>query len=414
MLKLSFTGDLLCYAIQNKASQTDKWEYDYKSIFEPVSNQLRDCDYLVGSLETPLAEASWGYTKLPTNFNTPHQFARDAKDAGFSLLTTGNNHCLDRGLIGLKNTIRVLDYYKLDHTGTYLTKEDSENILVKDFNGVKVAFLSYTYGTNSRSNKHVLSEEEEFHVDLFRKQDVARVVKRSLFRRICSKIKFLVKKRYIRIFGTKVPSHTSVPRVIIDSVNKDEINNPDNSKYVSKFISKIKEAQRQADLVVLCMHSGGQFNFNEGVGEYTKFIVDLALSNGVNIVVGNHTHCAMPAILKDSRTFVAYALGNFCFTPKDGYYVDGVYADYSILLNLHIDEQLKEIADVTFSVLKSVRNSDDSSSVHSVYDLYQSETDSEQKRLLEIENQAVVNKFIGRESGELAVMSEYNFKSFNS
>lgn len=34
------------------------------------------------------------------------------------------------------------------HTGTYKEETDSEEIVVKDVNGIKFAFLSYTYGTN--------------------------------------------------------------------------------------------------------------------------------------------------------------------------------------------------------------------------------------------------------------------------
>ena len=52
---------------------------------------------------------------------------------------------------GLDNTLNVLDSAGLDHVGTYRTQEERDanhGIVVKDLNGIKIAFLSYTYGTN--------------------------------------------------------------------------------------------------------------------------------------------------------------------------------------------------------------------------------------------------------------------------
>lgn len=49
---------------------------------------------------------------------------------------------------GLCSTIDVLDESDISHTGTYQTEEDSNTILYKYVKGVKIAFLSYTYGTN--------------------------------------------------------------------------------------------------------------------------------------------------------------------------------------------------------------------------------------------------------------------------
>ena len=44
--------------------------------------------------------------------------------------------------------IDVLDENGISHMGTYASEEDSKEILVKDVNGIKIAMLAYTYGTN--------------------------------------------------------------------------------------------------------------------------------------------------------------------------------------------------------------------------------------------------------------------------
>ncbi|MBR4935106.1 MAG: CapA family protein, partial [Anaerotignum sp.] len=81
-------------------------------------------------------------------FNTPDSFLDAVKDAGFNLLTTANNHSMDTGRNGVIRTLDKLDEYGIEHFGTYRTQEDRDTIFYKDVNGIRFAFLSYTYGTN--------------------------------------------------------------------------------------------------------------------------------------------------------------------------------------------------------------------------------------------------------------------------
>lgn len=46
------------------------------------------------------------------------------------------------------STLEELDKAGIDHMGTYATEEDSKEYLIKDVKGIKMAFLTYTYGTN--------------------------------------------------------------------------------------------------------------------------------------------------------------------------------------------------------------------------------------------------------------------------
>lgn len=400
VVKLTFTGDILCYAIQNKISKIGEDSYDYDGVFSRIIGLLDQSDYVCGSLETPLAGRDLGYTESPINFNTPSSFAGALKKAGIDMVTTANNHCLDRGVVGLQRTIKVLEENGIEYTGTYLTREDSYVIFVKNVGGVKISFLSYTYGTNSLSNKHFLEGDEIYLVDLLKKQDRIVPQKASFIRKCARKIK--------RIFFIS-KSINRKNRILVDSVSATEIINPVNKFYIERLESKISEAKKLSDIVVLCMHSGGQFNFNVGLGEYTNYIIDTALKNGVNLVIGNHTHCVLPARKYDNKTFVASALGNFCFTPKEGYYVDNVYADYSVLLNFNIDKETKLIESITFSILKTVLNETGNSCVYNVWDLYQEERDPWEKSNLKRENAIVVNKFKNQDLGEIEIAREYNF-----
>lgn len=55
---------------------------------------------------------------------------------------------MDKGESGVISTLDTLDEIGISHTGTYRSEEEQDTILVKDVNGIKIAFLSFTYGTN--------------------------------------------------------------------------------------------------------------------------------------------------------------------------------------------------------------------------------------------------------------------------
>ena len=70
------------------------------------------------------------------------------KDLGIDVLSTANNHSLDTKYDGLVSTLNYLDKEGISHTGTYSSEEAQNEILIKDINGIKIAFLAFTYGTN--------------------------------------------------------------------------------------------------------------------------------------------------------------------------------------------------------------------------------------------------------------------------
>lgn len=102
---------------------------------------------LFGNLETTFAGASRGYSGYPT-FNSPSELGVAVKNIGIDILSTANNHCMDKGATGVVSTLDTLDEIGIDHIGTNRSKEEQDTVLVKEVNGIKIAFLSFTYGTN--------------------------------------------------------------------------------------------------------------------------------------------------------------------------------------------------------------------------------------------------------------------------
>ena len=145
---LTSLGDTLCHNTQYWDAYNSKTdEYDFSYVYEDIKNYTLSSDITIGSLETTFAGKEKGYSNYPT-FNTPDSLATALKDIGVDVVSLAGNHALDYGYNGLCRTIDVFDNIGLSHLGTYKTAEDQEKILIKDVNGVKIAFINYTYGTN--------------------------------------------------------------------------------------------------------------------------------------------------------------------------------------------------------------------------------------------------------------------------
>lgn len=148
---LIFFGDAMQHGAQferAKSLGTAENPYNFDACFELVTPALKDADYSIVNLELPLGGGP-NYSGYPM-FSAPDSYAIALKNAGFDMLLTANNHCLDRKDKGLRRTLDVLDSLKVDHIGTYRNAAEREKLVpfIKEINGMKVGFLNYTYGTN--------------------------------------------------------------------------------------------------------------------------------------------------------------------------------------------------------------------------------------------------------------------------
>lgn len=145
---MSVIGDIMCHDSQYKdAYVKDTDSYDFTYVFSDVQKYIQVADIAVGNLETTFAGKDRGYSNYP-NFNTPEQLGYNLKTLGIDVLSTANNHSLDKGYNGLVSTLNFLDDAGIAHTGTYASEEDQDKILIQNVKGITMAFLSFTYGTN--------------------------------------------------------------------------------------------------------------------------------------------------------------------------------------------------------------------------------------------------------------------------
>jgi len=154
-LKIIFAGDLMGHVTQINAAKNEAngKGYNYKPVYKHLKSYFSNADLAVINLEYPLAGEP--YSGFP-QFSSPDESVFAIKDAGFDILTTANNHALDKGKLGLERTLHILDSLGLEHLGTYRHPAERDNTypLFIEKNGIKIAFLNYTYGTN------LLVEEE--------------------------------------------------------------------------------------------------------------------------------------------------------------------------------------------------------------------------------------------------------------
>lgn len=147
-IKLAFAGDIMQHKPQIDAAYIDSIDgYDYTPVFRFVKDIISHADIAIANLETTLGGKP--YTGYP-QFSAPDTLAWFIKDAGFDMLVTANNHSVDRSGKGILGTITNLDRYGIPHTGIF--KDSAERALkyplIMEKNGIKIAFLNYTYGTN--------------------------------------------------------------------------------------------------------------------------------------------------------------------------------------------------------------------------------------------------------------------------
>lgn len=145
---LLFAGDIMQHGPQIAAAwNAEDSVYDYTPCFRYVKAIVSKYDFAIANLETTLGGEP--YTGYP-QFSAPDEIAVAAREAGFDIISTANNHSCDRGNPGILRTIKVLDSLGLKRTGTYPDSADmaSHHPLILRKNGITIALLNYTYGTN--------------------------------------------------------------------------------------------------------------------------------------------------------------------------------------------------------------------------------------------------------------------------
>ena len=294
-VNLSIVGDIMFEGMYLDAVNQGDNPLDYLSMVG--DKYFKKDDISIGNLETTITDND----KLKVNgygyeFCTPQSMINALDKNSIDVLGTTNNHTTDRGIDGINNTI---DYLKnntnITSVGTYKSKEDRANLRVIEKNGVKVGFLAYALGMNDFGE--FITEEESWRLGLYRKP----------------------------------PSYNAVSDELLNTMREE-----------------IRELKKKADVTVVIMHWGKEFQFQEREIDQVR-LAKVLNEEHVDIVAGSHSHCYQPIKWYTSddgyKTLVFYSLGNFTsadindVNTRAGY--DYLMA-YQIALLANIDIEIKD------------------------------------------------------------------------
>jgi len=284
---LAAVGDIMLYDTQLIDAQQEDLSYNFDECFLGISAYTMSADLTVGNLELNMT-GSAPYAGKPY-WNAPESLATELQELGFDVMLTANTYSITNGINGLATTAKFLNSAGIDHVGTHISDPDETpgaGAIMREVNGVKIAFIGFTKGVDGRT----LPANNEYAVDML----------------------------YSDYNGTYSK---------IDS---------------SKILDRIDDAKSlKPDVIVALCHWGGEYDLE--ITESQKDITDLLLENGVDVILGTHSHVVGPMGYVDVETvdgeektcFVAYSLGNFVSD------MDKDYTMESVILNLEFTKSGK-------------------------------------------------------------------------
>lgn len=122
--------------------------YDFKENYKYISELLDQYDLKVVNQETVFVD---DYRLLATypRFGTPKECGDALVNAGFNVILGANNHSWDKGIAGVKSTVKYWSEVPDVHfIGMQTDAVQFNTVPIIEKNGIKIALLNYTYGTN--------------------------------------------------------------------------------------------------------------------------------------------------------------------------------------------------------------------------------------------------------------------------
>lgn len=152
------------------AGKSDSDTWDYHEIYRQISDKISSADLAIVAQPTVLT-SEHSIVSGTDSYATPTEVGDALVQAGFDVIASAGDHSDDYGADYLNQALDFWSntYPDITITGLHKTQEDANTIKVCDVNGIKAAFLNYTFG----SNYNALPEEERYMIDYFQKEKVA-------------------------------------------------------------------------------------------------------------------------------------------------------------------------------------------------------------------------------------------------
>ena len=234
--------------------------YDFTEFFKPITRAVASADLALVTVEGNFCGEPYNAGK----FNYPDSLLSALSECGFDIVQTANSYSIENGLTGLTSTKQAIEACGMDSLGTFSSREErqeTKGILVKEVNGIRIAWIGLTKGTNGLR----LPDGAEYSVNLL-----------------------------FTDYGT---NYTKIDK-----------------EGILELIGAAKSAN--PDLIICSVHWGSEYSSE--VSEVQKKIAVLMLENGVDVIVGSHSHRVslierndMPSLERpNQKGLLAYSLGD--------------------------------------------------------------------------------------------------------
>lgn len=266
----------------------------------------------------------------------------DIEGYGFNLINWANNHTLDYSYGGLIATKKYIEEHGLVHAGAGENLSEAGSPKYLDTKAGRIGFIAATATFHNywiageqrrdmagRPGINPLRHKSTYVVS---KEDMESLRKIAAYTDINAKLNLDVKE------GFEVESPEGIFKfggfTFKEGDNKGEITDPD-ERDMKRLTNAISEAKRQADYVIISIHSHEMKGEDKNVP--ADFIVKFArrcIDCGANAVIGHGPHVLRAIeIYKDSPIF--YSLGNFIFQSDTVHKLPSDFYEKYGLDNMH-------------------------------------------------------------------------------
>lgn len=148
-ITLVMVGDMLMHTPVNNTGKMEDGSMNFDHLFTYTKDMISEADIALVNQEVVLGGPQLGISGYP-RFNTYYEVGDALVSAGFDVVLHATNHSMDKGLEGLEN---CLDFWEENYPdmaviGMYDSQEKRDEIYVYEQQGIRIAILNYTYGTN--------------------------------------------------------------------------------------------------------------------------------------------------------------------------------------------------------------------------------------------------------------------------
>ncbi len=244
--------------IQSGKQSDGSYNYDY--IFEGIKSYIDNSDLNIINQGSVIGGNSLGVSGYPS-FNAPEEICTAMQKAGIDVALMANSRINSMGTAAIRNCLNIWSEKapNVNIAGINDSKENAQDILVVEVNGIRVAILNYTYNVNE-----AISVEDLYMVDF-----------------LCT-------------------VNETTGAVIENQLS-------------AKVIDDIKRAEKTSDFVIVCPYWGEEYSYE--VSSLQKEMAKQMTEAGADLIIGTHPHYLEDVewITSDNgnKSLCYYSLGNY-------------------------------------------------------------------------------------------------------